>query len=84
MRPVAGLSHVDRCHGRGRGGRRNRSGADRMQLIEKMLTLPCDVLVPAAVERVTDAKLAGELRCRILAEGANTPEADQILEKASG
>lgn len=50
----------------------------------EMLTLPCDVLVPAAVERVIDAKIAGHLRCRILAEGANgptTPEADRILEK---
>lgn len=50
----------------------------------EILTLPCDVLVPAAVERVIDAKVAATLRCRILAEGANgptTPEADQILEK---
>ncbi|MCK1727316.1 Glu/Leu/Phe/Val dehydrogenase [Bradyrhizobium sp. 142] len=50
----------------------------------EMLTLPCDILVPAAVERVIDGKIAGSLRCRILAEGANgptTPEADRILEK---
>lgn len=50
----------------------------------EILSLPCDILVPAAVERVIDAKLASSLRCRILAEGANgptTPEADQILEK---
>ncbi|WP_314948013.1 Glu/Leu/Phe/Val dehydrogenase [Bradyrhizobium lupini] len=49
----------------------------------EILTLPCDVLVPAAVERVIDAEMAGRLRCRILAEGANgptTPEADRILE----
>lgn len=49
-----------------------------------MLSLPCDVLVPAAVERVIDARVASDLRCRILAEGANgptTPEADQILDK---
>lgn len=49
----------------------------------EMLTMPCDVLVPAAVERVIDAQTAGNLRCRILAEGANgptTPEADLILE----
>nr|WP_249804619.1 Glu/Leu/Phe/Val dehydrogenase [Bradyrhizobium sp. 23] len=51
---------------------------------EDLLSLPCDVLVPAAVERVIDAKLASNLRCRILAEGANgptTPEADQVLER---
>ncbi|MGY8669334.1 Glu/Leu/Phe/Val dehydrogenase [Bradyrhizobium sp. UFLA05-109] len=49
-----------------------------------ILSLPCDVLVPAAVERVIDARVASDLRCRILAEGANgptTPEADQILDK---
>lgn len=49
-----------------------------------VLTLKCDVLVPAALERVIDAKIAGHLRCRILAEGANgptTPEADLVLEK---
>ena len=48
------------------------------------LTLPCDVLVPAAVERVIDARVAENLKCRILAEGANgptTPEADLLLEK---
>lgn len=49
-----------------------------------ILTLPCDVLVPAAIERVIDAKAADELRCRIVAEGANgptTPEADLVLER---
>src|SRR3974390_1798579 len=48
------------------------------------LTLPCDVLVPAAVERVIDARVAENLKCRILAEGANgpaAPEADLLLEK---
>jgi glutamate dehydrogenase (NAD(P)+) len=50
----------------------------------QVLTLPCDVLVPAAMERVIDAKVAENLKCRILAEGANgptTPEADLVLEK---
>ncbi|WP_245509383.1 hypothetical protein [Bradyrhizobium zhanjiangense] len=49
----------------------------------EMLTLPCDVLVPATVEQVIDAKIAAKLRRRILAEGVNgptTPEADRILE----
>ncbi|MDI4235402.1 Glu/Leu/Phe/Val dehydrogenase [Bradyrhizobium sp. Arg237L] len=50
----------------------------------EVLTLPCDVLVPAAMERVIDARVAGKLRCRVLAEGANgptTPEADLVLDK---
>ena len=48
------------------------------------LTLPCDVLVPAAVERVIHASNAARLRCRVLAEAANgptTPEADEMLDK---
>ncbi len=51
-----------------------------------LMTLRCDVLVPAAMERVIDAKVAENLRCRVIAEGANgptTPDADLILEKRS-
>lgn len=50
----------------------------------QILLLPCDVLVPAAVERVIDAKVAEKLKCRIIAEAANgptTPDADLVLEK---
>ena len=49
---------------------------------EELLTLPCDVLVPAALEGVITEHNAGQLRCRVLAEGANgptTPAADRIL-----
>jgi glutamate dehydrogenase (NAD(P)+) len=48
----------------------------------ELLTTPCTILVPAALERQVTAANAGKLRCRVLAEGANgptTPEADQIL-----
>jgi len=50
----------------------------------ELLTMPCDILVPAAVDRVIHAKNVAQLKCRILAEAANgptTPEADLILEK---
>jgi glutamate dehydrogenase (NAD(P)+) len=50
-----------------------------------LLTTPCTVLVPAAVERVITGENAGRLRCRILAEAANgptTPDADSILERS--
>ena len=49
---------------------------------DDLLTLPCTILVPAALERLITSANAGKLRCRVLAEGANgptTPEADKIL-----
>ena len=51
---------------------------------DDLLVLPCDILVPAALERQITEKNAGQLKCRILAEAANgptTPEADAILEQ---
>ncbi|MDQ3621998.1 MAG: Glu/Leu/Phe/Val dehydrogenase [Verrucomicrobiota bacterium] len=51
---------------------------------DELLTLPCDVLVPAAVEGVITEHNAGRLRCRVLAEAANgptTPGADRILSE---
>jgi glutamate dehydrogenase (NAD(P)+) len=48
----------------------------------ELLTTPCTVLIPAALERVITADNASRLKCRILAEGANgptTPDADAIL-----
>jgi glutamate dehydrogenase (NAD(P)+) len=50
----------------------------------ELLTQKCDVLVPAAVERVIDASVAARLQCRVLAEAANgptTPDADEVLEQ---
>ncbi len=49
-----------------------------------MLIQPCDILIPAAVDRVINGANAAKLRCRILAEAANgptTPEADVILDQ---
>jgi len=49
---------------------------------QELLELPCDVLVPAAIQnQITEAN-ASALRCKILVEGANGPttlEADDIL-----
>jgi glutamate dehydrogenase (NAD(P)+) len=54
---------------------------------EELLLTPCDVLVPAALERQITEKNAGRIQCRILAEAANgptTPEADAILAQREG
>jgi len=48
----------------------------------ELLTLECDILVPAALGGQITHENAANIRCRILAEGANAPttvEADQIL-----
>ncbi len=49
----------------------------------QLLAQPCDILVPAALERVIDADMAARLQCRVLAEAANgptTPDADEVLD----
>ncbi|MDX9974964.1 MAG: Glu/Leu/Phe/Val dehydrogenase [FCB group bacterium] len=51
---------------------------------QDVLTLPCDILVPAAVESVITADNAPKIRCRILAEAANGPTtvaADRLLRE---
>ena len=50
----------------------------------KILTHPCDILIPAAMEGVITDENAEELQCKVVAEAANGPvtyEADQILNK---
>jgi glutamate dehydrogenase (NAD(P)+) len=49
---------------------------------EQLLMTPCDILVPAALERQITEKNAAGIKCRVLAEAANgptTPEADAII-----
>ncbi|HUW89014.1 MAG TPA: Glu/Leu/Phe/Val dehydrogenase [Candidatus Nanopelagicaceae bacterium] len=59
---------------------------DKYKLIsnDELLTLKCDVLIPAAIENQITEKNAEKIDCKIVLEGANgptTPEADKILFK---
>jgi glutamate dehydrogenase (NAD(P)+) len=50
---------------------------------DEILTMECDILVPAALENVITSKNANNIKAKIVAEGANGPtttNADRILE----
>jgi glutamate dehydrogenase (NAD(P)+) len=51
---------------------------------DSLLTIPCTMLAPCALERVITPENAGKLKCKIVVEGANgptTPDADLILQQ---
>ena len=53
---------------------------------EELLELDCEILVPAAIERVINRDNAPRIRAKVVVEAANhpvTPEADQILNDRS-
>jgi glutamate dehydrogenase (NAD(P)+) len=57
-------------------------GAEAISNAE-LLEVPCDILVPAAIEGQITGENAARIQARLIVEGANgptTPEADQILE----
>jgi glutamate dehydrogenase (NAD(P)+) len=60
-------------------GFRGAEAADK----DELLTMDCDVLIPAATENVITSRNADKIRARILIEGANGPTttvADDILQ----
>ncbi len=51
---------------------------------EELMTQHCDILIPAACEGTITESIANNLKCQILAEGANGPctlEADRVLSE---
>lgn len=74
---VAALLH----HCTETGGIKGFAGAEPIAP-EKVLTLECDVLIPAALGNVITEENCREIQCKVLIEGANgptTPEADDYL-----
>ena len=65
---------------------RQLAGYPRAEAIthEEVLTVDCDVLLPAALENVITSKNARKIKAKIICEGANGPTtagADKILEE---
>jgi glutamate dehydrogenase (NAD(P)+) len=51
---------------------------------QDLLTIDCEVLVPAALENVITAEIARKIKARIICEGANGPttaKADKVLDQ---
>ena len=77
--PVPQLLEIPRQRGRVQEFKE----ADKITNSE-LLTIECDILIPAAIGRVITKENAPKLRCKIVVEGANGPttiDADDILEE---
>jgi glutamate dehydrogenase (NAD(P)+) len=62
----------------------NFPGATNLKKNSDGLEMPCDILIPAALEQVIHKDNAANIKARIIGEAANgpiTPEADEILNK---
>lgn len=60
----------------------NYPGSHNFEKKEDMLEMPCDILIPAALENVINDENAPRVKAKIIGEAANgplTPEADEIL-----
>jgi glutamate dehydrogenase (NAD(P)+) len=68
-------------HKQERGSVAGFEGAQAMS-VQDVLEVPCDILIPAAIEGVITAQNAERIQAKIVTEAANgptTPEADKIL-----
>ena len=75
---IAALMHLKALTGRVEGF----PEAENIEHAE-LLTMACDILVPAALENAIDQDNASAVRARMIAEAANgpvTPAADRVLE----
>jgi len=66
------------------GGRFNEYREAQFVTNSELLELPCDVLIPAALEGQLTERNADHIKARLIVEGANgptTPEADDILNE---
>ena len=74
--PAAAIEHKRRT--------RSVAGLDGTRPVsnEELLTVPCDILIPAALENQLHAGNAAEVQAKLVVEAANgptTPEADRVL-----
>jgi glutamate dehydrogenase (NAD(P)+) len=72
------------AHRKETGSILNFPGAENIPVSSHALELPCDILIPAALESVINGSNAANIQAKIIGEAANgpiTPDADEILNK---
>ena len=70
------------AHRKETGSILNFPGATNMNKSSDALELPCDILIPAALENVINGENAPRIQAKIIGEAANgplTPEADEVF-----
>ncbi|MCA0382999.1 MAG: Glu/Leu/Phe/Val dehydrogenase [Bacteroidetes bacterium] len=71
-------------HRKATGSILNFPGATNITNSKEALELPCDILIPAALENVINGENADRIKAKIIGEAANgpcTPEADEVFAK---
>lgn len=70
------------AHRKATGSILNFPGATNIERSSDALELPCDILIPAALENVINGENAPRIQAKIIGEAANgplTPEADEVF-----